>query len=145
MRQAMSDRAACIISPDSLCVFGGNPFNSGRGVEILDLSKLPLQWAVLDLGNTIFEKRYNDHAAAIGPESNIIIVFGSKNGKMLWQIKANLENQESPLEMQHAGKLTLPNFSGRSTFKVFKNELYVFSDPDTLLKYESEEKKWVDF
>ena len=87
----MSDRAACVVKPDCLCVFGGNPFNTSRGVEILNFIKLPLRWVVADIGNSFFEKRYNDHTAVIG-EGSLIVVFGSKNGKNLWEIEANLED-----------------------------------------------------
>ena len=49
--------------------------------------------------------------------------------------------------MKHSGKLTIPNFSSRSTFKVFSNELYVFTDPlsFTVVKYSEEERKWINF
>ena len=68
---AMSDRAACVVEPGLLFVFGGTPFADGQGTQVLDLESVEPAWRSLPLLH--FDKRYSDTAIPFG---NNILVFG---------------------------------------------------------------------
>ncbi len=94
----MSDRCACVVEPDFLLAFGGNPFNSGRGVELFHFGRQPFQWRPLLSGTSPFEKRYGDFAAVIGTGERIL-VFGSKKARKLWEVSAEESSEEGPLKL----------------------------------------------